>query len=422
MIMWVVHPVHDGQRHVLRLPHPGDRPRGPVADHRGGRPPGRDRRRPGHHQEDAARLDRADVRVDPRGTRLRGADVQHATRPIHVVVRAQCERRVDARHLRADPVRAVDHSGAAGAAVAPLDLRRAVRCEPGVPPAHPDPRLDRRRPRRHRRDGVGVVGSADEARTGPGQHGRRWRTRLGVRRARAELPDPWRDRRADRHVQPADRDLDPGVAVVPRPSRVRARLRIGQGRVLRRDRSRRGAQRSGQRDDRRRAGRAVLVDRLDRGGRVRPRAPVGPGTAVADAVGRRDEHHALRPRHPARRDRGQPRQQHHHRRPRCRCERVGDLALRRRGVADRFCSGRLLDLAPRTILRHGTSRRHRRSRILGIAPLPSPPRPRRRGSRHRQPRQRLGDQHRGAVRTARFHVRRARREQLRVGAGRTSTP
>ena len=69
----------------------------------------------------------------------------------------------------------------------------------------------------------------------------------------------------------------------------------------------------------------------------------------------------------------------------------------------------------------GPHRRHRRRRLPRLAPVPGAARPRRPGRRRRQPHHRLGQQHRGAVRPPRLHVRRARRQPVRVGPRCTST-
>ena len=160
-----------------------------------------------------------------------------------------------------------------------------------------------------------------------GAAGRRRRICARVRSPDPRVPDPWGDGRPARNVQQTHRDLDPGLGIVPRTAVLRTRFQLGQGRLLRRDRSRRSAQLGDQRDDRRRAGRADLVDaaRHVRAGVARP--PSSHRAPIAGAPPGSDGDRSQRRAHPDRHLRRAADQQHHDRRTRCRRQRDGDLAL-----------------------------------------------------------------------------------------------
>ena len=318
------------QRAVLRLPPARPRPVGPARHHRDRRPRDRHRRDPGHAAAVRPRVDRADVGVDPDRTGLRLPHDERAGGPLHLAVRPLGERRVHAGDLGDDRVRTLDGDRAAvptsPAAVATLGLRIPPGVPVGVPARHPHARFDRRCSDRRGHRGVGPVGAAGPTAARPRQSRDRRSTPARLRRDDPGVPDPGRERREDRHVQPTHRDLDPRLGVVPRPPAPGARVHVGQGGVLRRDRPRRRPQRADQRDDRRRPRRPRLVVRPADRGRCLHR----PSRARC-AVGRRDQRSrglaASRPRRPARRLRGQPGQQHHHRGTGSRGQRQCDLAV-----------------------------------------------------------------------------------------------
>ena len=76
------------------------------------------------------------------------------------------------------------------------------------------------------------------------------------------------------------------------------------------------------------------MDRADRRGNRRPPPAARRRAAIPGTPRRRDRSRSLGPPDPGRRLDGEARQQHHHRRARRRRERVGDLAVRLRCVAD----------------------------------------------------------------------------------------
>ena len=164
-----------------------------------------------------------------RRTPLRRADNAGPDRPVHVALRAQRQRRVDARDLDRDALRALALGRSGADALATRRLRGPDRGPVRRAVGDQDAGFDRRRGACGGPHGLGVVGAADEAAARPRHLRRRRGDGPRLRRADPQLPHARRDRCADRHVQPAHRDLGPGVGLVPRPAAARPGLHVGDG-------------------------------------------------------------------------------------------------------------------------------------------------------------------------------------------------